>query len=132
VGEPVSVTLIAEDVGTLTPLSADERDEANIVFGSVLEDHIDAGAGNDVLFGGLGADVFIFDTSYGFDIITDFSSGEDIIDLSRAGVTGQDDLTILDYENGNGALITYTDQGDQILLLGVDFASLITDDFVFV
>lgn len=132
VSAPIAVTLTTEDVGTSTPLSADDLDEDNIVFGSVHEDHIDAGAGSDVLFGGLGTDVFIFDTGYGFDIITDFSSGEDIIDLSRAGVMGDDDLTILDYENGKGALITYSEEGDQVLLLGVDYTSVTTDDFLFV
>jgi hypothetical protein len=132
VGVPIAVTLTVADVGISTPLSAEELDQDNIVFGSVHEDHIDAGAGSDVLFGGLGADVFIFDTGYGFDIILDFSSGEDIVDLVNAGVTEVGDLTILDYESGKGASVVYSNEGDEILLLGVDYTSLTIDDFAFV
>jgi len=45
-------------------------------------DTLDGGAGNDILFGGRGADIFVFDTQDGGqDTIFDFTNGVDIIDL---------------------------------------------------
>jgi len=42
----------------------------------------DGGVGGDILFGGRGADVFVFDTEGGgADSILDFTSGTDILDL---------------------------------------------------
>ncbi len=40
------------------------------------------GAGNDVLTGGNDVDIFIFATGFGRDVITDFGTGADIIDLT--------------------------------------------------
>ena len=45
-------------------------------------DTLDGGVGGDILFGGRGADVFVFDTEGGgADSILDFTSGTDILDL---------------------------------------------------
>ncbi len=51
------------------------------------DDTLKGGTGQDILTGGLGDDVFLFtrkahSTTVSFDTITDFTSGEDLIDLS--------------------------------------------------
>ncbi len=71
---------------TLTGTALDDN-----IFGGAGRDHLDGGAGNDrlsdgsghdVLTGGPGQDVFIFRQDGKTDTITDFTFGEDRIDLS--------------------------------------------------
>jgi Ca2+-binding RTX toxin-like protein len=78
----------------------------NILSGGAGDDTLVGGAGNDTLIGGLGVDMLtggagidtfaLVDT--GRDIITDFNSGEDIIDLSQTafGLVGQAVSSVLD------------------------------------
>ena len=50
---------------------------------------------DDTLTGGAGADIFFFGSDGGSDVITDFSNGEDLIDLSQfRTVSSFSDLTI--------------------------------------
>ena len=64
----------------------------NTLSGSNADDFIQGGIGNDVLTGGLGDDVFAWtlaDADGGQDTITDFGTGNDIIDISDL-LTGTD------------------------------------------
>ncbi len=68
-------------------------------------DSLDGGAGVDVLWGGLGADTFVFaDPSHGGDVVRDFISGTDTINISQTGfglsVNGA--LAADMFETGNG------------------------------
>jgi Ca2+-binding RTX toxin-like protein len=58
----------------------------NIITGSVSNNILNGSLGNDTLIGGLGADVFVFDAlgATNYDVISDFASGQDKIDLSGA------------------------------------------------
>jgi Ca2+-binding RTX toxin-like protein len=47
-------------------------------------DLLDGGRGRDVMSGGLGVDVFHFDQLDGNDVITDFTSGQDVIQILSA------------------------------------------------
>jgi hypothetical protein len=42
---------------------------------------LSGGAGEDILSGGLGADVFVFQSDGSSDVVTDFDVGEDTLDL---------------------------------------------------
>jgi Ca2+-binding RTX toxin-like protein len=54
------------------------------LFGSRGVDYLDGGEGADTLTGGRGSDTFAFGDQ---DVITDFKSGEDMIDLNGMGIT---------------------------------------------
>jgi Ca2+-binding RTX toxin-like protein len=54
------------------------------LFGSRGFDYLDGGEGADVLTGGRGSDIFAFGDQ---DRVTDFKSGEDMIDLAAYGIT---------------------------------------------
>jgi uncharacterized delta-60 repeat protein len=60
----------------------------NILVGTAFNDTLVGGKGSDVLTGGAGADAFVFNfvpnTSNNRDTITDFTSGTDVLQLSKA------------------------------------------------
>lgn len=99
----------------------------DIVDGLEGNDTIDGQAGNDALTGGAGNDVFVVGLENGADIITDFTSGADQIDVTAYGVTTIDELTITD--SLDGAVIDLGD-GNQVTLNGVSADSLSDADFV--
>ncbi len=86
--------------------------------GSTSNNILDGGGGNDILAGGRGSDTFNFSSlSDGSDIITDFTKGNDHIDLSQildAIGLGYDDLIAEHYliiETGNFATGQKTNSG---------------------
>lgn len=85
---------------------------ANWIIGKDGADHIEGGGGLDRLTGGAGADVFVFHSvADGADVITDFSVGQDKLDLSAlhqdyaSGTwsTAQTDAGLQVYFDHNGA-----------------------------
>ena len=99
---------------------------ADRVFAGNGDDILSGDGGNDLLAGGAGADVFVFGLESGRDIIRDFQSGLDDIDLSGRGVEF-DDLTIIDH--GPNAWISH--EGLTIVLRMTDADSLSAEDFLF-
>lgn len=84
---PVGLTVKAATGGGLLAGTADN----DILLGGAQDDQISGGAGNDILrdgagsdilTGGAGADLFIMTADGARDIITDFTIGEDRLDLS--------------------------------------------------
>ena len=53
----------------------------DLVIGDRGDDVIEGGIGDDILAGGLGADEFVYNPGDGFDVIRDFTVGEDKINL---------------------------------------------------
>ena len=94
-------------------------------------------AEEDNTFTGMdGADVFVFDhDSPGQrDIITDFQTGLDIIDLSQTGVQTFGDLTDgvgRRLEQAGADTVIHTDNGSEIVLQGVLASWLDQSDFLF-
>ncbi|UWR90225.1 calcium-binding protein [Phaeobacter inhibens] len=76
------------------------------IYGDGGQDRLIGQEGYDTLTGGAHADTFVFHRGYGTDIITDFTVGEDRIQIGR-GADGMDDLTFT--SQGNSVQITFAD-----------------------
>lgn len=75
------------------------------LFGGSGSDFIDDGAGRDLLTGGAGADLFILDLDGDRDVIRDFETGEDMLNLTGWGVDSFEDLTIRENRRGDTVVI---------------------------
>lgn len=104
------------------------------VYGTSGNDHLNGGVGADILTGGLGEDSFDFNnisdsTSSAFDIITDFESSIDKINLSGFADEGINDINDLTITNvGSKTIITANNYDFKIELTGV--SSLDDSDFI--
>ncbi len=86
-------------------------------------DLLSDGAGRDVLMGGADADTFIMAADGERDVITDFASDEDFLNLAEWGATSLDDLNIREF--ANRTVVRYE---DEVLVLRGDVE--LTDDNV--
>ncbi len=77
------------------------------------------------MFGGVGADVFVFDIGDGTDTIKDFNAGIDILSLKDASF---EDLNIV--QKGDHTEIYYGDD-DRIILENTGVSELTQNDFWF-
>ncbi|PRY75987.1 putative secreted protein (type I secretion substrate) [Yoonia maritima] len=85
----------------------------DVIFGGAGDDILRDGRGSDTLTGGAGADVFILSADGATDTITDFSLGEDTIDLSLWPMlrdASQLTMTMLT----NGVQVSY---GEEVLIV---------------
>ena len=99
--------------------------------GGPHDDTLAGGPGNDALSGGDGADTFVFAPGGGDDAVTDFSGGDDRIDLSAFGdIRSIDDL---DLQPGpDGLLIDLSAHGGgTVTLTGVDPDELADTNLIF-
>ncbi|UVC06775.1 hypothetical protein IHQ71_16090 [Rhizobium sp. TH2] len=86
--------------------------------------------GNDWLTGGAGIDTFGF-TGSGVDRITDFTDGEDLIQIDINGIDDFDNLKPLMRETG-GNVIIETGHHDRLVIQGSALTELDAKDFLFV
>jgi Ca2+-binding RTX toxin-like protein len=99
-------------------------------------DRIFSSAGDDVISGGLGDDVFIFQPGLGHDVITDFETGTpadarvDRIDIRALGVENFSELLSLAEQADADTLITF-DADSSLRLAEVSLSQLQADDFRF-
>lgn len=121
----------------------------DVVLGGRGDDVLQGGAGNDTLFGGDGADVliggtgddflaggagvdtFTFAPGDGRDVVTDFTAGEDVIDLTA--FTGLQDFEALSalIEEIDGSVVLHLDDATTVQLSHVSLDALSADDFRF-
>lgn len=109
---------------------------SNFIFGQLEggngDDLIVGGTGNDLIRGGAGNDTFRFLTDNGVDVITDFQSGVDRVEIDIEGVTSLADATVsqgadgvfgflpvTSYDFGNGDVLQV--QGGALTDADVDF-----------
>ncbi len=112
-------------------------DGANDLDGAMGDDLINGRDGDDTLTGGWGDDVFVFDhrDSGEDDIITDFTIGDDRIDLDNTEVSNFADLQNAndgDYFEQVGAdVVIHSSDADTITVLNTLIGDLSQDDFIF-
>lgn len=90
---------------------------ADVLFGGGGDDVMRDGAGADRMTGGAGADVFVFDFDNHTDVILDFTTGVDRLDLSNwPGLRSVNQLTF--EPHANGIIIRYGT--DRIIVQSAD------------
>ncbi|KUF10436.1 calcium-binding protein [Pseudoponticoccus marisrubri] len=70
--------------------------DGDVVDAGAGADTLEGGLGNDTMTGGSGADLFVIVPGAGQDLITDFQSGTDQIDVTRLGISSLSEMTITD------------------------------------
>jgi Ca2+-binding RTX toxin-like protein len=107
----------------------DGNSAVNVIQGLAGKDRLDGHKGNDILFGGTQADVFVFGKGYEDDTITDFETGLDRIDLRGS------DISSFAYFKAHaidtGADITLHAGKDSLRIEGIDLADLHGSNFIF-
>ncbi|WP_197432335.1 beta strand repeat-containing protein, partial [Agrobacterium vitis] len=99
----------------------------NVLTGGAGDDVLDGGTGNDALYGGEGSDVFVFNTSYGNDVVFDFQASSDTIDLTGMGFATVSDAAAYASEIEDGVLFNFGN-GDTLTVHGLSYASLTSSD----
>lgn len=100
----------------------------NALYGFGGNDYIAGYGGNDILSGGAGNDNFGYSaSSFGKDVITDFTIGQDHLQISKALAASFSALTIS--QSGANTLITIG--SDTITLNNIQSANLHVSDFIF-
>lgn len=101
------------------------------VIGSDFDDMFTSGVTDNILTGGLGADVFQFVSTTANHVISDFGNGDDLIDLTHLGFSDFADVFSLITDTGDDLVLTFAD-GGSITFEGVsDISDLTADDFLF-
>ena len=114
-------------------LTADNFVLDQIVGTDDSDDTLQGGTSDDTMTGGTGADTFVFAENHGADTITDFTDGDDTIDLSAfADITDFDDISRKITQDGTDTVIDLEDfGGGTITLEGFTSTDLTADDFAF-
>ncbi|MBL4811203.1 MAG: hypothetical protein JKX69_02330 [Rhodobacteraceae bacterium] len=126
------IAFIEGDKHTYSVHGGADKGGEDIVLGTTGDDEIYAGLGSNIVLGGGGADIFIFETegagNIRNDIILDFDPTDDILDFTRTSVTGIDSFVLSETAAGN-ALISLG--LGTIELAGVSIAQVTADIFEF-
>lgn len=96
-------------------------------------DRLDGGEGNDILFGGRGADTFVFDVTSGDqDTVLDFQAGVDLIELASAGASFDSFAEVIaaGSQSGNNVVFDFGG-GNQLTLNNILLNDLSESDFGF-
>jgi len=104
---------------------------ADRLSGSEGFDRLNGGAGDDDLRGGSEGDEFIFGLGSGVDLVTDFASGQDQLNVSAYGFGNFAALQPFIVSSDEGVQINLNGSTDVIRLAGVAVADLDADDFIF-
>jgi len=99
--------------------------DIDVVRGGNGNDRVDGGQGNDALYGGAGNDTFVF--SRGHDIVQDYESGKDHIEVASSTVHSFSQLGI----SGDASGSTVVVGSDSMFLADIAASHLHASDFVF-
>ena len=124
--------MVAEFVDSFEFVQRMESLAAEFVAGTFTSsgDTLDGGMGNDIMFGGRGADSFAFDTQDGgADIVLDFTSGTDTLDLgAHADFDSFSEIMAVGSQVGLNTVFDFGD-GNTLTLENVILADLTEADF---
>ena len=101
----------------------------DLLQGNNGKDLLVGGAGNDTLIGGRGSDTFVLESFDVHDVIADFAPSSDRFEFSESLNFGQ--IAIVDDEDGRGALILDSANGDSIIALVENVHAVDIDSHVF-
>jgi Ca2+-binding RTX toxin-like protein len=88
------------------------------------------GAGNDTITGGGGADTLGFGPNSGQDVITDFATSSNVLDVRQTAVGSYGFSGIPIMQSGNDTIVDLGG-GYSVTLLGVNASALSADNFIF-
>ena len=122
--DTATLTITHTKEGTLTANTLIGTNNDDVINGLAGNDSITGGAGDDILIGGTGVDTFIWQADdSGNDHISDFTVGEDVIDIS-------DILQISNGDNLNDFLDFESDGTDTTISIFADGGNTITQTIV--
>ena len=127
-------TVTLEGVTSISDLTADHFVLDQIVGSDGVDDELQGGTSDDTMTGGTGSDTFVFSGDHGDDTITDFTDGEDTIDLSAfTDITEFSDLVGKITQSGSNTEIDLSsfEGGGMITLENFTHTDLAADDFAF-
>ena len=123
--DQIQIQLWGDDVAT-TNVSSLSNDESE---GGGGDETLDETEDDDVMTGGTGTDTFVFAADHGHDTISEFTDGEDLIDLSAfTDISGLSELTVT--QDGADTVISVPG-GGTITLQDFTSTDLDASDFVF-
>lgn len=102
---------------------------ADRLYGGAGDDRLDGGTGNDIYQGDAGADRFMFKRHHGSDRITDFTQGEDVIDLRYLGEGGIKRVANLEMSQQGADVLINTGLGE-IWLTDTSLSDMDGSDFL--
>ncbi|BBD99699.1 hypothetical protein SAMIE_1032000 [Sphingobium amiense] len=101
---------------------------ANLMIAGKTGATLDGGAGNDVLVGGAGADVFRVQAGNGSDVIYNFQSGWDAVNLSGYGFTSFAQILAKSVQAGTDVVVKLN-SSETLTLRNMSLKSLTAADF---
>lgn len=104
------------------------QDGEDVMFGGANNDILNGGDGDDRLTGGTHADVFVFETNGGFDRITDWQDGVDLVDLTDFGFSNFSEVEAIARQTGVGVRLEFAG-GEVLQFADMALADLSADDF---
>jgi len=96
---------------------------ADTIFGNSGDDILRGGGGNDILSGGAGADIFIFYPTWDADVIVDFESDKDTIELRNFGFSDVDNALVMARQDGADVVFEFSD-GDSLKVQNISIGEL--------
>jgi peroxidase len=105
-------------------------DGADDVYAGKGNDYLFAGKGNDWLWTGKGHDIVVLEEYSGYDVVKDFDTKNDKLDLTDYGIDSWKDVKKAAYKSSDGVVIKL-DHYNKVELVGVKLSDLSSKNFIY-